>query len=571
MRRPTIISVEHRPRSCLYCARNAGEGAPPLAPPGLFAREANHTIVKKRVLINVEDKDIRVAVLEDNELCQLFVEQLDDKSIVGNVYKGLVEGIVPGLQAAFINIGLERNAFLHFSDIVGNYILPGKGLSRPPARRGHSRPHASGAEAPPPEGEEDGETAPEKPVAHKAVPLKSGDEVLVQVVKEPISSKGARVTANISLPGRYLVFLPFSDGSAGGVSRRIEDVGERKRLKALLRSLSAEAGNFIVRTAGLDQDEEEISADVKKLQVTWDEIRESAEKCHAPALAYDDHDILGRLVRDELTVDVEQLIIDSRPHADRLRQILAGMMPGLKQKVLLYTDLNENLFEHYDVENQYQKALRQRVWLKSGGYLIVEETEALVVIDVNSGKFVGKNDQEAMILQLNLEAAEAVTRQLRLRDVGGIIVTDFIDMRSHENQRTLMKRFKELLKKDRAKTTVCQISELGILEMTRKRVRQSLSKVVFRQCPYCQGLGRVLTEQQIWKNIKYEVLAKFGTNAETPEAKRSLRVTVHPAIRTYLEQEVLDAARSLATRCQASLRFEENKEFHLEQYEVVQL
>lgn len=499
--------------------------------------------MKKRVLINVEDKDIRVAILEDDQLVQLFVEQIEEKSIVGNLYKGRVEGVVAGLQAVFVNIGMERNAFLHFSDVVGDYILPGKKGGHP------TRP-----------------TAPEEEGAEprKCRELRAGDSLLVQVVKEPLGTKGARVTSNISLPGRYLVYLPYSDGRTGGVSRRIQDTTERRRLRSLLKSLDADDGGFIIRTAGLSQDEEEIKADVEKLKSTWAEISEENAHLEAPCLVYDDHDLIGRIVRDELTPDIEQLIVDSPAYARQLRQALGSMMPDLKKRVILYDDLEQNLFERYDVENQYQKALRRRVWLKSGGYIIVDETEALIAIDVNSGKFVGKDDQEAMILKTNLEAADTITRQLRLRDVGGIIVVDFIDMKSRENQRALVRKFKELLQKDRAKTTVGSLSELGLLEMTRKRVRQSLSKVVFRQCPYCQGLGRVLTEQHVWKNLKYEILAWIKQH---PNVK-SVRVTVHPYFRAYLEDEVIEGIKSLANLCQVTLSFIENREFHIEQFEI---
>lgn len=514
--------------------------------PEFPAQRGNITIVKKRVLINVEDKDIRVATLEDGQLAQLFVEQIDNKSTVGNVYRGRVEGIVPGLQAAFVNIGMERNAFLHYADILDEFQLPGKTFY---GDRGDSKGRGQGKKGAPKNQRE----------------MRSGEEIMVQVLKEPLGTKGARVSMNVSLPGRYLVLLPFAEGrNSGGVSKRIQDVSERRRLRDILRSLDVDEGSFIIRTAGLNQPEEEIITDVHKLQTLWKEIQEGNEKCKAPTLVHDDHGILGRLVRDELTTDVEKLIIDDKDYAKELRRILASMMPKLKGKVTVHTDVETNLFEHYDVENQYQKALRNRVWLKSGGYIIVDETEALISIDVNSGKFVGKNDQEEMILKTNMEAADTVTRQLRLREVGGIIVVDFIDMRSRENQRALMRKFSEYLTRDRAKTTVCPLSDLGLLEMTRKRVRQSLSKVVFRKCPYCNGLGQVLTEQQIWKNVKYDIMAWVKEHPKT----KDIQVTLHPIMRTFLENEVLDSAHTLANHCQVALNFVESKDFHIERFEL---
>ncbi|MBN1868909.1 Rne/Rng family ribonuclease [Candidatus Sumerlaeota bacterium] len=524
--------------------------------------------MKKQVLINVEDKDIRVAVLESGELTQLFVEQIEEKSIVGNIYKGLVESIVPGLNAAFVDIGLDRNAFLHFADICSDYGVPEKGAPRRSGKESSSPEKADASDSPDKSDASDGSagsgTRSRKAAGSRRRLLKVGDEILVQATKEPMSTKGARVTSYISLPGRYLVLLPISSRE-GGVSRRIEDANERKRLRTILKQLKADEGSFIVRTAGLDQDEDEISSDVKKLTKLWTRIRRSAALKKAPSLVHDDHEILGRLVRDELAEDTDELIIDSKAHARQLKQILASILPQLKNAVTIYDNPDENLFEKHQIESQFQKALKRRVWLKSGGSIVIDEAEALIAIDVNTGKFVGRGDQEETILKTNLEAAETVSRQLRLRDVGGIIVIDFIDMKSRENQRELLRCFKELLKRDRAKTTVIPLTEYGLLQMTRKRVRQSLSKVIFRQCPYCDGSGRVLTEQQIWKSIKYEILR---TLKKRPEAK-SLRIMVHPDMRRYLETEVLDAAKQIANRSGAALAFVDNKDLHVEECSII--
>ena len=528
--------------------------------------------MSKKVLINVEDKDIRVAVLENAQLTQLFVEPLDEKSIVGNIYKAKVESIVPGLQAVFVDIGFDRNAFLHFADVHNAYHLPYKG--GPLRGKGEGGGGRKDAKTPGPEEEkeETGEAAGASRKRHKEqksvrAELKVGDEILVQVTKEPLGSKGARVSSYISLPGRYLVLLPFSSPNGGGVSRRIEDGTERKRLRTILHELKADEGSFIIRTAGLEREKDEISSDVHKLTKIWTRIRRSAAQRTAPSLVHDEHDILGRLVRDELTDDVDELLIDSKHHGKILQQVLASTMPDLKAKVRITNSLEENIFDKYEVETQFQKALRNRVWLKSGGYIVIDEAEALVAIDVNTGKFVGKGNQEDTIFQTNLEAAETVARQLRLRDVGGIIVIDFIDMKSRENQQALVRRVKELLKKDRAKTTVAPLTEYGLLQMTRKRVRQSLSKSIFMQCPYCQGSGRVLSEPQIWKGIKYEILRVLKSDPKTER----LQITLHPQMRAYVEEEVADAAKGLANFGQVTLDFAENKEYHLEHYEVAKV
>ncbi|MFP4381782.1 MAG: ribonuclease E/G [Candidatus Sumerlaeia bacterium] len=509
--------------------------------------------LNKKVLINVEDKDIRVAILEDGELAQLFVESIENKSIVGNIYKGRVDSIVPGLQAVFVDIGLERNAFLHFADVNDNYSVPMKGA---PQRSNSNKGNKSNNR------NESNDKGKSKKKSHE---LKTGDEILVQAVKEPMGTKGARLTSYISLPGRYLVMLPFSDDNSGGVSRRIEDGSERRRLRSILKSLESGEGSFIIRTAGLQQEEDEIAADVNKLRKLWTRIKRSAAQKSLASLVHDDHDILGRIVRDELTGNIQELLIDSKTHARQLRQILASMMPEMKNKVKVHDSMQENLFDAYGVEKAYEKALRRKVWSKSGGYIVVDETEALIAIDVNSGKFTGKGDQEETILQVNLEAADTIAQQLRLRDIGGIIVIDFIDMRSRENQRKLVNHFKDLLKNDRAKTTVSPLSDYGLLQMTRKRVRQSLSKTVFRKCPYCVGSGYVLSEQHIWKKIKYDILDMIQENQDI----RSLRITVHPSIREYLEAEMLEAAQSLANYGNVRLNIADDKSYHLEQVSIV--
>ena len=525
--------------------------------------------MKKQVLINVEDKDIRVAVLEDGQLTQLFIEQLEEKSIVGNIYKGRVESIVPGLKAVFVDIGLEKNAFLHFSDVRPEYLLPDKGA---PKRAPRKEAHPEAVES---ETETNSHSLTVVPVSDhtrpraavakpRSIELRLGDEVLVQVSKESISVKGARVTTHISLPGRFLVFLPFSE-KEGGVSRRIEAGAERGRLKTLLKTLKAEEGGFIIRTAGLNQEEDEISSDVKKLKKLWQKIRRNATAGKAPVLVHDDHEIISRIVRDELTEDTEEIIIDSKTYAKNLRVALTNMVPTLKKRVVLYDNPYENLFDVHGVEAQFQKALRRKVWLKSGGYIVIDEAEALVAIDVNTGKFVGREDQESTILKTNLEAAEVVARQLQLRDVGGIIVIDFIDMRTRENQQKLLNRFKDLIKHDRAKTTVIPLTEYGLLQMTRKRVRQSLSRVIFKECPYCQASGRILNESQIWKNIKYEI---YRMLKEDPTIK-AVQISVHPDMRLYLEQEMLSSARLIANRHRVALSFIDNRDFHLEQYSIV--
>jgi ribonuclease G len=499
----------------------------------------------RKILINVDDTDLRVAFLEDGKLVGLQIEPYDEKSIVGNLYKARVEGIVPGLKAVFVGIGTEKNAFLHFSDIHSRYSLPSQGR---PTRlaSGESQKKSSGTltvEPSRPKRASRSKKKGEPPL------LEVGDQLLVQVTKEEINDKGPRVTTNISLPGRYLVYLPSAD-KEGGVSRRIEDNEERKRLRSILKDIKAPEGAFIVRTAGLDQAKEAITADVRHLQSLWRSIERKSSRAKAPSLIHNDHDIIFRLVRDSFAGDEKEVLIDNAKSARDLQGHIKRLMPesGLKAKVYSET---QAIFDRYDVERQIQRALRNKVWLKSGGSLIIEETEAMTAIDVNTGKYVGRGDQEEAILRTNLEAASEVVQQLRIRDIGGIIVVDFIDMGPRKNRQELVREMGRLLKEDRAKSSHSDVSEFGIIQITRKRVRQSLSKTVLSQCPYCSGTGRVLSHAQIWKSIKSEVLSE----TQTDPAPTGLEITVHPDIRKYLEENLLESIRQLANRHKITLTF----------------
>ncbi|MCL5270550.1 MAG: Rne/Rng family ribonuclease, partial [bacterium] len=374
-----------------------------------------------------------------------------------------------------------------------------------------------------PEGDGDGEEddedeAPPPRPARRSLPLHVGDEILVQVTKEEISDKGPRVTTYISIPGRYLVYMPFSDND-GGVSRRIEDVGERKRLRQVLRDIQRDSGAFIIRTAGLDQEEDAIKEDAAILQKAWDQIQARAGRSKAPARLHDDREILTRVVRDNFSDDIDEILIDSKPAMRELFKACQAMVPQLCNRVHYY-DSATNIFDTFEVEKQFQKALRRKVWLRSGGAIVIDETEALTAIDVNSGKYVGADDQEQVILKTNMEACRAIAHQLRLRDLGGLIVMDFIDMKSREHELQVLREFKRCLKNDRAKYTVSDFSEFGLVEMTRKRVRQSLAKSFYRPCPYCDGSGRILSEPQLWKQLKYDLLAEMEKPPRTSTIDR---------------------------------------------------
>lgn len=394
---------------------------------------------------------------------------------------------------------------------------------------------------------------------------KKGDEIMVQVIKEEIGMKGARISTYVSLPGRYLVLLPYPN-EEGGISRKVEDITERKRLKRILKEISNDETAFIIRTAGIYRDEKDIRSDVDFLTHEWKAIAQRYNDVEPTALVYDDHDILYRLARDVFDDNISEILIDSHVESEKLKSILNKLIPSLMDKVKVYSG-SENIFQKYGVEKQIQKAARRKVWLKSGGYLIIDEAEALTAIDVNTGKAVGKDDQEKLILKTNLEASRAVARELKLRDIGGLIVIDFIDMKDTRNREQVVNELKLHLRRDRSKTSVSTISEFGLVEMTRKRVRRSLRKTLFMDCPYCQGAGVVLNEQQIWLHIKHEIVKMLESSRPAP----SINVTVNPRIRAYVDQNYREATRRLEQRYDVEIRFSMSDVFHVENYAIEKL
>ncbi|MEI7632914.1 MAG: Rne/Rng family ribonuclease [bacterium] len=430
---------------------------------------------------------------------------------------------------------------------------------QPPRRRGGRHPQRPSQQRPPQQRHERPRPMP-VPEA-----LKKGDEIMIQVIKEEIGLKGARISTYLSIPGRYLVLLPHAE--EGGVSRKVENIYERKRLKHLLheirQDLDADNVGFIVRTAGVDREESEIRNDVEFLLGEWNRAKSNYTQCQPTKIVYDDSDILYRLARDVFDENISEILIDSPAEAEHLKSILGKLIPGLVDKVKLYNE-PENLFHRYQVEKQIQKAGRRKVWLKSGGYIIIDEAEALTAIDVNTGKFIGKDDQEKMILKTNMEAARTISRELKLRDIGGLIVIDFIDMRDPRNRETLLNEFRNYLKRDRSKTSVSDISEFGLVEMTRKRVRKSLRKTIFTDCPYCQGAGVVLNEQQIWLHIKHEITRLL----EDPNPPAALNIVVNPKIRAHIDQNYRDALKRFEQKYGVEIKIGMNDVFHVEVYAI---
>jgi ribonuclease G len=481
--------------------------------------------VGKRIVVNAELTETRIAVQEGSLLTELFVERHDRRSIVGSVYKGVVTNVLPGMQAAFVDLGLSKDAFLYGGDYTAN-------------RASVSAPALDEDDADP-EADTDGEEPPRREATTPIEDLlRKGQTVLVQVSKEPLGSKGARVTSFISIPGRYLVYMP--QARHVGVSRRIHDEHERDRLRAAVRGLNPPPGGFIVRTNAEGKGEEEFAADIAFLGRLWDQVQERYEQVAAPAPLHAEMDLAFRVVRDLFSPDVEEFVVDTREVFDRCVSYARSLVPALVDRVRLYEGAVP-LFESLGIEKDAEKALRRRVWLRSGGYIVIDQTEALVSIDVNTGKYVGKRDFEQTVLKINLESVGEIVRQIRLRDLGGIIIIDFIDMEREEHREQVYRALKRALAEDKARTNVLQISELGLVEMTRKRVRQDLRSLLTMPCPTCKGAGVTKTEATLAAEVFRALRAKAAA-----DARRELVVRVHPDLATYLEAEARDGLEKLA-------------------------
>lgn len=447
----------------------------------------------KEIVVDADVDSTRVAVIEDGSLAEIYVEKNGGRRVAGSIYKGKVVNVLPGMQAAFVNIGLEKNAFLYVDDVITDVDAF--------------------------EGDEVYETI--KNPSIKDV-LKVGQEILVQVVKEPMGTKGARVTTHITLPGRYLVLMPMVDYI--GVSRRIESDQERNRLKKLADEVRPNKMGLIVRTVAEGVSRDELAQDMEFLKKIWKKVQ-SAQKGPAPRLVHKDLSLLYRIVRDILSHDVDKMYINNRSEYEKVLELLDLISPNMKSRVMFYKNREKAIFEQFNIESEIEKALNRKVWLKSGGYLVIDYTEALTSIDVNTGKFVGATNLEDTVLRTNLEAAREIARQLRLRDIGGIIVIDFIDMNSIEHQKQVISTLQEELKKDRTKANVLGLTQLGLVEMTRKKVRQGLKEVLQKVCPYCEGKGRIISEEAMEKKVKRELFKIFSD-----KKVEAVLLEVHPSV-----------------------------------------
>lgn len=451
------------------------------------------------IIVDVGFNETRVALLEDKDLVEIYIERDKAERLVGNIYRGKVSSVLPGMQAAFIDIGHEKNAFLYVGDAI-----PMKEFS-----------------------EFDGEAIEQDCKDYNISDLlRPGQEITVQVTKEPIGTKGPRVTTHITLPGRHMVLLPNADYT--GVSRRIESEGERNKLKKIAESLKPHNMGLIVRTASEGKTAEDFEHDINFLIKLWDIIKSKEAKGAVPRCIHKDLNLVYRSVRDLFTWDIDKFIINDRKEYSKVLELVDMISPGLKYRVE-YFSKGYDLFEYYQLETKLSRALSRKVWLKSGGYLVIDKTEALTVVDVNTGKYVGRHNLEETVVKTNIEAAKEIAKQLRLRDIGGIIVIDFIDMHETEHQQMVLDALKQSLKKDRTKSTVVGMTGLGLIEMTRKKVRQELSTVMNIDCPYCEGTGKILSPESIARNVHKQIGDYFSVNLVT-----AVQVEVHPSVEAVL-------------------------------------
>ena len=480
----------------------------------------------KRIVVNAGLTETRIAVQENNLLTELFLERQDKRSIVGSVYKGVVTNVLPGMQAAFVDIGLSKDAFLYGGDYTANL--------------GESVIAALDADDEDSEVDVDVDEPPRRePVVPIEELLHKNQTILVQVSKEPLGSKGARVTSFISIPGRYIVYMP--QARHVGVSRRIHDERERDRLRAAVRALNPPPGGYIVRTNAEGKGEEEFAADVAFLGRLWSQTQARFEQTAAPAALHAEMDLAFRVVRDLFSPEVEEFVVDTREVFERCIGYARSLVPTLLDRVSLYEG-TVPIFESFGIEKDIEKALRRRVWLRSGGYIVIDHTEALVSIDVNTGKYVGKRDFEQTVLKINLESVGEIVRQIRLRDLGGIIIIDFIDMEREEHREQVEKALKRALADDKARTNMLQISELGLVEMTRKRVRGDLRSLLTMACPTCSGSGVTKTDATLAAEVFRAVRARAAADPH-----RELVIRVHPDVAAHLEAEARDALERLAS------------------------
>ncbi len=502
--------------------------------------------VSSQIYVNVTDYETRIAVIEDGKLVELITERPESERIVGDIYKGKVTAVLPGIQAAFVGIGLEKAGFLHFSDtsdfrgtqnlLFDMDYIDEDTLDTPLVSR-------------------------RKRSSNITSLIKKGQEILVQVIREPMGSKGPRLTTVISLPGRYIVMIP--GGNHMGISKKISDLAEKKRLRKIVSDLKPANFGIIVRTVAEGKNRKDFKADMTMLTKLWNNMKKQVEKSTAPALVHRDLDVTGGIIRDLLTRDIDRVVIDNKKEFSKTMKYLKALDPKLRSLVELYKD-PEPIFDKMEIESEIEKMLERRVWIKGGANIVIDQTEALVTIDVNTGRYSAKAKGEDAIYRTNLEAARVIARQLRLRDIGGIIIVDFIDMENRERRKRVYDEFKKSLSRDRSENYISSISDLGLVEMTRKRIRPSFMHATSEPCPLCDGIGRVLSRESVAVKIE-----RWFKRARTSSSLKHYQLIAGPQVGEVLLDSRPNRLRLLEKNTKLKIDLIVDTSLHPDEFKVI--
>jgi ribonuclease G len=508
--------------------------------------------MSNELIINSRPYETRVALVDNGTVVELYIERKTGQALRGNIYRGKVVRVLPGMQAAFVDIGIERTGFLCVADVYHNV----SGLAHT-MRKHYMEPETASIEAP--------ESLQPDRINHIPFQIEEllhpNQDILVQVAKEPLGKKGARLTSHISIPGRNLVLMPYVNHV--GVSKKIASVDEKNRLKQIVMEIKPEETGFIVRTVSEGASQDKLKSDMDFLLKLWENIQYQMNNGTGPRLLYKDLSISLKAVRDLFTNEVDRLVIDSKPEYNKIMAFISAFAGRLEHSVELY-ETPEPVFDFFGIEMDISRAMDDKVWLKSGGYIIIEHNEAITTIDVNTGSYVGKRNRDETFLKTNLEAIKEIAYQLRLRNIGGLIVIDFIDMNKESDRERVFSVLGETLRQDRASANILRMSELGLLEMTRKRTRPNLVKLLSEPCPYCNGRGRINSKQTICYEIFREIEREHAISPGDP----SIRVLVNPIIENMLMEEEHESVIFLENRLNMKIIVTSKPDFHLEQYKI---
>ena len=500
------------------------------------------------LLINATPYEVRIALVEHGNLVEFYQERPVEKGLVGNIYQGRVVRVLPGMQAAFVDLGLERTGFLYVDDV------------RTDDKHFDDRMMNNGCQSC---CEEPPEIVEELPVPQESIDdlLTEGQEVMVQICKEPLGSKGARLTCNITLPCRNLVYMPMTDHI--GISRKVEDDEDRQRLREEIENLRPQDAGFIVRTVAESASREDLEADMEFLLHLWGEIKDRATNAPVPSMVYEDLDITQRAVRDMFTTDIQRVVVDEKATYERVCNFVETFVPQLRDRISLYE--NEiPLMDAYGVEVDISRALEKKVWLRSGGYIIIETTEALTVVDVNTGRYVGRKDLEETIFKTNMEAVKEIAYQLRLRNIGGIIIIDFIDMEQESHREDVFNALQEAVKNDKSRSNILKVSEFGLVQMTRKRDRENLTQMMCEPCMYCGGDGLLKSR----RSICYEIYRKLS-NEGPKMAGDTVSIKVHPSVADLMLKDETLNTENLEKETRKRFIIVADSDMYIEKYEII--